>query len=614
MTAPIRPTVPLNDRVAGLMNELVKAGSDANRPDVAERINAEAALWSGRTTTLVVAGETNRGKSALLNALLGLPVLATGVSTVTDTYVVVRHGAEPHALVHLQHPAEARTVTVEEARRWMTADADDTDRARVQAVEVLLDHPLLGAGLAFVDTPGVGGLEAAHGRITLSTLARADALLFVADPSAPLSEPELRFLEQASRRIDTVLLVVTKTDRYRGWRKVVADDRHLLAGRAPRFTGAPILAVSAQLKLVADQLEASGAPDPTVAEESGIAALEAEIRTRVVGRTAVLRLANLLRVADAAVADLRAGLEATVQATTTESGANEVAARCQRELDELREAAERSQLLIVDGFAELRDAVVGDFSRALRELLDRHEKSGGSDAAELSAAVQNDLRAVDTQLLESMEAEATRLAVAAAELVQAAPPNVTLDDGAAPALDLVGPAPKSASDPSLRIRLVSTVASAGTGLGLFASRIGQGPEWIAGLLGAGVLVGVASAVFNLRASRRQLDLQTLRTNLRTTLDVARAEATPVLRQRVLRLQRSIEAEVKGHVRATTRQLQTQMAEAQQLARADAVSRQQVRNAAEQRLAGLRRLEATAKGLRVEVERHASAAPVRPSAG
>ena len=147
---------------------------------------------------------------------------------------------------------------------------------------------------------------------------------------------------------------------------------------------------------------------------------------------------------------------------------------------------------------------------------------------------------------------------------------------------------------------------------MFAGRIGQGPEWIAGLLGAGAVVGVATAVFGLRMSRRQQQVQALRANLRSTLDVARAEVTPLLRQKVLKLQRTVEAEIKGHVRVTTRQLQVQQADAQQLARADAAARHQARTTAEQRLAALERLEATAGALRGEVDRHARTAPVTPA--
>ena len=46
-----------------------------------------------------------------------------------------------------------------------------------------LDRPLLQAGLVLVDTPGVGGLDSAHGQLTRATLRAADAVLFVTDAS-----------------------------------------------------------------------------------------------------------------------------------------------------------------------------------------------------------------------------------------------------------------------------------------------------------------------------------------------------------------------------------------------------------------------------------------------
>ncbi|MGH8990752.1 MAG: dynamin family protein [Acidimicrobiia bacterium] len=599
---------PLHNRVAGLMNALVSTSTEAGRPDVAERIGAEAKLWSRRTTTVVVAGEANQGKSALLNALLDGTVVASGAHLVTDTYVVVRHDPEPHALVHLSQPAESLTIGVEEAPHWMADQG--LDRSRLEAVEVLIDHPMLAGGLVLVDTPGVGGLDAAQARITLDTLARADALVFVTDASAPLSQPELRFLQQAADRIETVLFAITRIDRYRGWRSVVEEDRDLLRRHAPRFAFAPMVPVSPQLKKLAGDLEALGTPDPALVDESGLAALESELRTRVCGRTETLRLGNIMRVAHGALATLRADLEASAHRTDSQSGAQEQAARHQDELDALRDAAERAQVVIADGFGALRETVAAELGRAWREITERYESGRPPTADELLRQLQTDLRAVDTGLQATIEEEAARLAALAAEMVDApAPVLVRGSDGPMPDLELDGLPGKSEADSAMRLRFMSTLASTGTGLGLFVSRLGEGPELIGALLGAGTLVGVVTAAVNLRLTRRQHDVQAMRTNLRTAMDVARAEMTPALRQRVLQLQRAVEAGMKAHVKATTRRLQGQIVECQHLARSDALARQQARAAAEQRLAGLGKLEATAKALRRDID----ALPASPRA-
>ncbi len=73
-----------------------------------------------------------------------------------------------------------------------------TDRRKVvELVEVGLPNPFLERGITLVDTPGVGGLNAAHAAATLAFLPSADALIFVTDASAELSRPELDFLASA---------------------------------------------------------------------------------------------------------------------------------------------------------------------------------------------------------------------------------------------------------------------------------------------------------------------------------------------------------------------------------------------------------------------------------
>ena len=76
--------------------------------------------------------------------------------------------------------------------------------------------PLLQGGLAFVDTPGVGGQGQPHLSATLGLLPDADALLMVSDTSQEFTEPEMRFLRQA-HRICTRIGARSSTPTPRTW-------------------------------------------------------------------------------------------------------------------------------------------------------------------------------------------------------------------------------------------------------------------------------------------------------------------------------------------------------------------------------------------------------------
>ena len=88
---------------------------------------------------------------------------------------------------------------------------------------------MLRSGLCLVDTPGVGGLDSAHGFLTLGALRMAEGTLFVTDAAQELTGPELEFLKTAVERCPLTALVVTKIDLYPQWRRIVELDRGHLA-------------------------------------------------------------------------------------------------------------------------------------------------------------------------------------------------------------------------------------------------------------------------------------------------------------------------------------------------------------------------------------------------
>src|SRR5699024_1168292 len=139
------------------------------------------------------------------------------------------------------------TLPADRLADWATmAGAADPDLPPPRWIEITLPAPVL-RSVDLIDTPGVGGLVAAHGELAAEAAAEAAMLLFVVDASAPLSAPELAFLSAAAQRVDTVHFVITKTDAYRGWRQIVDADRALLARHAARFADAPFHPVSARL-------------------------------------------------------------------------------------------------------------------------------------------------------------------------------------------------------------------------------------------------------------------------------------------------------------------------------------------------------------------------------
>jgi small GTP-binding protein len=135
---------------------------------------------------IVVVGEFNAGKSALINALLGQKVLAEGSTPTTSRVTLVKWGE--------------------------------------QAAEQLIDEnfaivtyplPLL-KELNIVDTPGTNAIIRHHERLTDEFVPRSDLVLFVTSADHPITESERQFLERIMTWGKKVVFILNKVDILEG--------------------------------------------------------------------------------------------------------------------------------------------------------------------------------------------------------------------------------------------------------------------------------------------------------------------------------------------------------------------------------------------------------------
>ncbi|TWH21608.1 dynamin family protein [Prauserella rugosa] len=370
----------------------------------------ESAAWveqqrkaSASKPTVVVVGETNRGKSSLVNALLAKQGLSpVDAEVATSTYLVFDHADEWSA--RACYPGQLAPVgfPMEELVRWASA-SHELPEGQLPPRYVQVDGPCpLLERIAVIDTPGVGGLDAGHAELAMEAAANATALLFVVDASAPFTSSELRFLSDMSDRVETVLFALAKTDQFRGWRQVLDADRTLLAEHAPRFADAPFHPVSARMFEMA-----ATAPNDQAAtllrQKSGVAELQGALQETLVGRAAMLAEANTLRALSTALGERHAKALADQRALT--SGEDEAAALRRRrdELTTARRSSTRGWQLKLRG--EIQRARVDLTHESARRMRDaqahfRQQVDGANrkDLRDLPAQVDAALQATSQQV------------------------------------------------------------------------------------------------------------------------------------------------------------------------------------------------------------------------
>ncbi|CAM3517010.1 dynamin-like GTPase family protein [Mycobacterium frederiksbergense] len=362
---PVKVIVELIDhttRIAGLYD----------RADLAERLRIAKERITDPQIRVVIAGQLKQGKSQLLNSLLNIPVARVGDDESTVLATVVYYAETPTARLVVVTPdgADAEFVDIDMAELKNDLRRAPAAQGReVLRVEVGVPSQMLKNGLAFVDTPGVGGHGQPHLSATLGLLPDADAVLMISDTSQEFTEPELTFIRQAVEICPTATIVASKTDLYPHWRDIVAaNEAHLR--RAAVST--PVIPASSVLRSHAVTLN-----DKELNEESNFPAIIKFLSEKVMSR-------ENDRIRDHVLGEIRSAAEHLTLTVHSElSVLNDPAARerltadLERRKEEAQDALQQTALwqqTLNDGIADLTADVDHDLRNRFRLITAHTEK------------------------------------------------------------------------------------------------------------------------------------------------------------------------------------------------------------------------------------------------
>src|ERR1700691_4865371 len=234
-------------RLAELAEQLDANEVASDARSVAERVS------EGRFYVACI-GQFKRGKSSVLNALVGDNVLPTGVVPVTAVPTIVRYGRSAAARVRFE-VGEWTDIPIKAVDEYVSEEKNPENTKHVAALEIFVPSPLLVTGMCFVDTPGLGSVFTGNTATTRAFIPHIDAALVVIGADPPLAGEELLLVEAVARHVQDLIITVNKADRTTDAERAeaVGFARRQLEKRLPQNSVGPLFEVSA-----AEQLEHRG--------------------------------------------------------------------------------------------------------------------------------------------------------------------------------------------------------------------------------------------------------------------------------------------------------------------------------------------------------------------
>lgn len=210
---------------------------------------------------IVVCGEVKKGKSSLLNAIIGRDVLPVDNNIATSqVFRITNSHQESYYLVFTDGSRQAISES-ELSRYGSQVDAELRGEPifngrSLDYIQINIPMEFLPEGVSLVDTPGLGAIHKSHENITQNYLRNAAAVLFIITPDNPIVAQEKEFILKALEVTPYMLFIMTKVDLYDSevWNAQIERNKETLTPifKAKQYNTPYILPISSTLLRKAD--------------------------------------------------------------------------------------------------------------------------------------------------------------------------------------------------------------------------------------------------------------------------------------------------------------------------------------------------------------------------
>lgn len=174
------------------LQEIVQNLSQINEDSGGKRLNEVSDKLTLEQFNLVVMGQFKRGKSTLINALLGAEILPTAIVPLTSIVTIIRYGKESKAEVRYLNDNK-EDIQLSDIPKFVTEKENPKNKLGVKDVDVFYPSDYLKNGVRIIDTPGVGSVFKHNTDVAYAYLPYVDAGIFIELPIRRLVGPNTGF-------------------------------------------------------------------------------------------------------------------------------------------------------------------------------------------------------------------------------------------------------------------------------------------------------------------------------------------------------------------------------------------------------------------------------------
>jgi len=160
---------------------------------------------------LVVVGQFKRGKTSLINALMGADLLPVAVVPLTSIVTIITYGERLTVRVFFN---DDRMIEIDKdtLADYVTEKGNPRNVKDVREVVITYPSDYLREGVRLIDTPGVGSIYQHNTDVAYHYLPKSDAALFLISVDQPISKAELDFLSDVKEHSNKIFFILNKAD------------------------------------------------------------------------------------------------------------------------------------------------------------------------------------------------------------------------------------------------------------------------------------------------------------------------------------------------------------------------------------------------------------------